>query len=53
MPETISWKAFMIAPMIGGGSCPSALAAGPEISVMDIDTPGGRPVTFRVRWLCF
>ena len=43
MPPTASISASMI----GGGTSP------PETSVMDIDTPGGRPVTLRVRWLFF
>ena len=44
----MSWKASMIAPIIGGGPSPS-----PETSVTDMVTPGGRPFAFLVLWLFF
>ena len=52
MSETMSWKAFIMAPM-NGGSSPSLFSSAGPIRVMDIDIPGGKPVTLRVRWLFF
>ena len=49
----------MIAPMNGGGFSPStgssviSPSGEREIWVMDMDIPGGSPVTLRVRWLFF